>query len=46
VAGNPAKIISTIEEYEIKNIKFNLNTKRLTPEEKASFLKNLEDSKF
>ncbi|MBR3010292.1 MAG: acyltransferase [Prevotella sp.] len=38
VAGNPAKIICTTEEYYNKNIEYDLKTKRLSPEKKKELL--------
>jgi len=46
VAGNPARIICSTDDYVAKNIKFNLNTKRLTPKEKRLYLLNLPEDKF
>ena len=46
VGGNPAKIIGTIEAFLEKNISFNLNTKRLSKEEKRRLLLSLDDSRF
>lgn len=44
--GNPARKLCTVDEYINKNIPFNLNTKKLNPEEKKAFLLSCDDSKF
>lgn len=46
VAGNPARIICTIEEYLEKNKAFNLKTKGYTQEDKRHYLQNLQDEMF
>lgn len=46
VAGNPAKIICTIEDYIERNREYNIGTKGLSHKEKELFLKKLDDSKF
>lgn len=46
VAGNPAKIICTIDDYLKKNEKYNLNSKKMSPEQKKKLLMNLPDDKF
>lgn len=46
VAGNPAKILTTIEEYENKMISFNLDTKQMNYQEKKEFLTKLSEEKF
>lgn len=46
VAGNPAKIICTIEEYLRKNNKYNLNTKRKTKKEKKNLLTSIESERL
>ncbi len=46
VAGNPARIICTIEEYIKRNMKYNLNSKGISAQEKREMLLNLEDEKF
>ena len=38
VAGNPAKIICTIDEYIKKNVKYNTGTKGMSLIEKKKFL--------
>ena len=44
--GNPAKIICTIEEYVERNLKYNLDCKNLSKEEKKTLLLSLPDEKF
>lgn len=46
VAGNPAKIICTLEEYINKNLPYNLNSKKMSPDDKRKLLENLPDDKF
>lgn len=46
VAGNPAKILCTIEEFYERNKKYDLKTKSLSRSDKKSFLLNLEDERF
>lgn len=46
VGGNPARFICTVDEYIKRNIKYNLNTKQLSYEEKKKVLLSLEDSMF
>lgn len=46
VAGNPARIICTIDEYLERNAPFNTGTKGLSHEQKRRFLLNLDESKF
>ena len=46
VAGNPAKIICTVDDYINKNLKFNVSTKGLSIAEKKNKLLSLDDSKF
>lgn len=45
-AGNPAKIICSIEEYYKRNERYNVNTKGLSEQEKKKKLLSLEDNKF
>ncbi len=44
--GNPAKIICTVEEYYIKNLPFNTDTKGLDAEAKKRILLSLPEEKF
>lgn len=46
VAGNPAKIICTLEEYKKRNLPFNTHSKGMNVEEKKKMLLNLPDEKF
>lgn len=46
IGGNPAKILSTIEEYYKRNLPYNANTKGLSNSEKMDVLKKLPDSMF
>lgn len=46
VAGNPARIICSIEEYIEKNSKYNLNSKGMNIKEKERMLKSLPEKMF
>ena len=46
VAGNPAQIICTIDEYYQKNKKYNTHTKYMTKEEKKRFILSMDESLF
>lgn len=46
VAGNPARIICTTEEYAKKNMKYNLNSKNLSASDKRMLLESLSNDKF
>lgn len=46
VGGNPAKIISTIDNYIKNNVAFNLNSKYMGNEEKRIFLQQVPEEKF
>ena len=46
VAGNPARIICTTEEYYERNKKYNVGTKGLTKGEKTKILLSLPEDKF
>ena len=46
VAGNPAKYICSIQEYEEKNIKYNTNTKGMDDVAKKELLLSLGEEKF
>lgn len=46
VAGNPARIICTVEEYYERNKKWDIGTKRLSREEKRKVLLSLPEEKF
>lgn len=44
--GNPAKYICSLDEYEAKNLKFNLSSKKLSRAEKKRLLTTTPDEKF
>ncbi|HJC97312.1 MAG TPA: acyltransferase [Candidatus Phocaeicola merdavium] len=46
VGGNPARILSTVDEYIRRNGQFNLDSKKLTPIEKKKFLQSVPNEKF
>lgn len=46
VAGNPAKIICTVDEYLERNSHYNVGSKGLSHEEKREFLLTVDKSKF
>ena len=46
VAGNPAKFVCTIEEFEIKNLKYNTHSKMMGPEDKKSLLLSMDETLF
>lgn len=46
VAGNPAKIVCTIDEYISNNLPYNLNSKGLSLAEKKRLLENIPEEKF
>lgn len=46
VAGNPARIICTIDEYYERNKKFDLKCKKLPDKEKRTFLLSLPEDRF
>lgn len=46
VAGNPARVICTIEEYYKRNKKFNLHSKGMTSKDKRNMLLNSDDKFF
>lgn len=46
VGGNPAKIISTVDNYIKNNVAFNLNSKCMSNEEKRVFLQQVSEEKF
>lgn len=46
VAGNPAKIICSIDDYYERNKKFDIGTKSLSRSEKKKLLLTLDDSSF
>lgn len=46
VAGNPAKVITTMDDFEVKMLPYNLNTKQLNRKDKKKHLLNLPKEKF
>lgn len=46
VGGNPARIISTIDEYISHNEKYDLNSKQLSIEAKRVLLQSIPDERF
>lgn len=46
VAGNPAKIVCTIEDYYQRNKKYDLKSKKLSPSEKKKLLLSLSEDRF
>lgn len=46
VGGNPARILSTVDDYIRHNEKFNLNSKKLNPIEKRRLLQSISTEKF
>ena len=46
VAGNPARIVCTLEEYKQKNLKYNTGTKGLNQKDKEKFLNGLSEDRF
>lgn len=46
VAGNPAKIICSIDEYYEKNKKYDICTKKISNKKKKDILMNLPDNHF
>lgn len=46
MAGNPARIVGNVNELEQRVLQFNLNTKRMSPEEKRTRLLSLSDESF
>ena len=46
IAGNPARIICSIEDYLKRNLSYNTNTKGLSQKEKKLILLNLDSDKF
>lgn len=46
VGGNPARIICGLEEYKKKNLRYNVGSKGMSPEQKKQYLLSLTDNKF
>lgn len=46
LAGNPAKVICSVDDYIKRNLRYNVNTKRMSNKEKRDFLLSLPEDKF
>lgn len=46
VAGNPARVVGTVDDYIDRNLPYNLNSKGLTRLEKRRFLLSLPEESF
>lgn len=46
VAGNPARVVCTIDEYYDRNKKFDIRTKQFSSKKKKEILMNLSDDNF
>ncbi len=46
VAGNPARVICTVDDYINKNLPFNTDTKNMSWDEKKKFLLSMPEEKF
>ena len=46
VAGNPARYVCSIEDYEKRNLKYNTNSKGMSAKQKKELLKSLDEDKF
>ena len=46
VGGNPAKVLCTIDDYIVNNMKYNIKTKGLSYEDKIRILKSLPEDRF
>jgi len=46
VAGNPAKIVNTIDRYMEKMLPYNLHCKNMNDKEKKKYLLSLDENKF
>lgn len=46
IAGNPAKIVSSIDNYRDKYLQYNLDCKHMTGQEKKRYLLSLPDERF
>lgn len=46
VAGNPAKVICTIDEYYVRNKRYDLSCKRMSYDQKRDYLLGLPEEKF
>ena len=46
VAGNPARVICSVDDYIKRNLPYNLNTKNLSGKDKRKYLLSLTDDRF
>lgn len=46
VGGNPARYICSLDEFEQRNLRFDLQCKNLSQNDKKAFLLSLQDDKF
>lgn len=46
VAGNPARVVCTVDEYIERNKKYDLGTKNLSPEEKKKYILSLSPERL
>lgn len=46
IAGNPAKIVSSIDNYRDKYLQYNLDCKHMNSQEKKKYLLSLPDERF
>ena len=46
VAGNPARVICTVDDYINKNLPFNTDTRNMSWDEKKKFLLSMPEEKF
>ncbi len=46
VAGNPARIVCSVEEYYERNKKWDVGTKRMDPAQKELVIRSLPDNKL
>lgn len=46
VAGNPARIICSVDDYVARNLKYNLKTKNKSAKEKKRYLLSISDDAF
>ncbi len=46
VAGNPAKVICSVDDYTKRNMPFNCNTKNVSPQEKKKILLGMPEEMF
>jgi carbonic anhydrase/acetyltransferase-like protein (isoleucine patch superfamily) len=46
IAGNPARVVSTIDDFVEKNKKYNLDSKRMSSKDKKNLLLSLAEDRF